>query len=101
MGGNRRLPAPEAYPAAFLEAVRLGGGLILAGDLPWTTGSARKRFYLMLDVLRRHPAHELHLQASKRWSVRAGTRALEISCLDQQAPAPSITRDLIRRALST
>lgn len=79
MGANRPLPSPEAYPSAFLAAIRSGGGVIYSEDLPWAPISAAKRFRLLLALIKGMAYHPLQVQARQRWSVKATSRALEVS----------------------
>lgn len=101
MGRNRVAASPEAYPAAFLSAIEHGAGLIYAHDLPWSTTSARKRFYACLSLLRNRPAHWLHDNASKRWSAKANEAALELTMHGADGLPTSVAGPLIDRALST
>ncbi len=79
MGANRPLSSPEAYPSAFLAAIRSGGGVIYAENLPWAPISAAKRFRLLLALIKGMAYHPLQPQARLRWSVKATSRALEVS----------------------
>lgn len=79
MGANRTAPTPEAYPIAFLNAVREGHAVLHEGDLPWTAISAAKRFRLFLRLLRTLPSHPLHPGACGRWSVRPISGTLHLS----------------------
>lgn len=101
MGANRKMAQPESYPAAFLAAVRSGAGVILTEDLPWTTISSAKRFRLLLALLKEKKSHPLHLQAMKRWSVQAESRALIVSAADSAELVPRLSAAIIERALST
>lgn len=100
MGANRRMASPEAYPAAFVAAVRNGGGVIFAEDMPWTTGSAAKRFRLFLAVIRAHPEHALHKAASVRWHVEATPRAMTVRMIQPAYTAVSVAAPLISMALT-
>jgi len=100
MGANRTMVSPEAYPAAFLAAVRNGGGVFYAADLPWTTGSAAKRFRLLLALLRGLAKHDLHPNATPRWHVEASPRALVVRVQEQAYHPAAIARPLIEAALT-
>jgi hypothetical protein len=81
MGANRTEASPEAYPAAFQAALRNGGAVLYARDLPWSPLSTAKRFRLYLALLRA-PAyrnHPLHGVACGRWSTRIVGDGLVIS----------------------
>ncbi len=67
------------YPEAFHAALRQGGAVILAVNLPWTTKSSRNRFYGFLGAVRAAPAHPLWEAAGLAWSVTASEHALTIS----------------------
>lgn len=102
MGANRTLATPEAYPAAFLAAIRNGGAVIYAHDLLWTTGSAAKRFRLCVALLRSLPHHALHEAAKARWHVEASptTRALVIRVEQPVYSVASVAAPIITRALT-
>lgn len=99
MGANRILATPEAYPVAFLEVIRNGAGVLYLSDLPWQGPSAAKRFRLLLALLRSLPGHELHAQASSRWSVQVTTLALTITRAGRLDSISSIGVPLIEAAL--
>lgn len=99
MGGNRALPQPEAYPVSFLSAIRNGGGVLYAADLPWTVGSSGKRFRLLLALLKDKPGHPLHSAASQRWGLSITPRALIITCASKP-PVARLAAPLIASALA-
>lgn len=101
MGANRRLGAPEAYPAAYLSSIRNGSGIMLAEDIPWAPISAAKRFRLCLSLLRARREHPLHAQAARRWSVKVTPFALEVWVADSKTDLPpTVGGALIAKALS-
>lgn len=100
MGANRTLASPEAYPAAFLSAVRNGGAVIYAIDMPWTTGSAAKRFRLFIALLRTLHHHDLHAQASQRWHVEAKPSSLVIRIAQATYHPASMAVPIIGAALA-
>lgn len=99
MGANRTMATPEAYPAAYLAAIRNGAGVLYAADIPWTTGSAAKRFRLLLALLRSLPHHELHSIAKRRWHVSATSRALVLRVDEPAYQSASVAAPLISMAL--
>jgi hypothetical protein len=100
MGANRTAASPEAYPAAFLAAVRSGSSVLYADDLPWSILSSAKRFRLLLALLRSLPDHPLHTQAKRRWKVEPSPQALVISVYNfSRGEVPSPIPMLIARAL--
>lgn len=101
MGNNRTLASPEAYPAAFLDAIRSGSGIMYARDLPWMPVSAAKRFRLCLKVCRQYPGHPLQAQAKHRWRVEVTPAALVVTIHNtHKGETASITPALIDSALS-
>lgn len=70
---------PEQYPHAFHAALQTGGAVLMAENLPWTTKSARNRFYGFLGAVRAVAAHPLRAQAELPWTVTATETALVIS----------------------
>ena len=71
--------SPDAYPVAFHAVLRAGGGVLEAVNLPWTTKSARVRFYHFLEALRESSGHPLKVAARLEWSVVATPLTLVIS----------------------
>lgn len=101
MGKNKIEATPEAYPTAFLSAIRNGGAILYTADLPWSALSAQKRFRLLLRLLRSLPDHELHQKALPRWHVTAHSAALEVrpSVAAGSPLHPSPSGDLVKQAL--
>lgn len=101
MGNNRALASPEAYPAAFIEAIRAGSGIMYARDLPWQPISAAKRFRLCLKVCRQYEGHPLQERAKHRWRVEVTSQALIVSIHNtHKDEVASLTPSLIESALS-
>lgn len=73
------MKTPEFYPHCFHQALVNGGAVILARDLPWTTKSARNRFYGFLGSVLATAVHPLREAAALKWSVTATEHALVIS----------------------
>lgn len=67
------------YPIAFHNALANGGAVILTKDMPWTSKSARNRFYGFLGAIRATEGHPLKAQAELAWTVSASEHALTIS----------------------
>lgn len=99
MGANNPLATPEAYPVAFLSAIRDGAGVIYAADLPWSPISSAKRFRICLALIRRLPGHPLYDQARRRWAVQTSATALVVSVVQSAKGEQSLTAHLIGRAL--
>lgn len=95
---NKPLASPEAYPIAWLNAIRDGGGVFYEGDMPWTPQSSRKRFFLLLQLLRKEPNHPLYRQARQRWYTSVTGAGLEVHI--QGKPDAELNADLIQRALN-
>lgn len=100
MGANRKLATPEAYPAAFLAALRNGSAVLYAEDLPWTIGSTAKRFRLFLALLKERPLHDLHQAACHRWAVEQHKTSLVLRCLRPEYRAATLSAPLIQLALA-
>lgn len=99
MGANRPLATPEAYPSAFLSAVRDGGAVLYTDDLPWTPGSTAKRFRIFIALLRSLPHHELHAAATRVWHVSTSKRAIVLRVTELFTPESSMAAPLISMAL--
>lgn len=100
MGRNRTMASPEAYPAIFHEVCRNGSGIIFLSDVPWTGISTAKRFRLFLALLKSQPAHPLHAQANRRWSVLRNSASVHCNVIGRIGDSPSLARLLIDAALS-
>lgn len=99
MGANRPLASVDAYPQAFFAAIRDGGAVLYAENLPWTPGSAAKKFRFLIRELRDLSIHPLSAQARLQWHLESTSLALVITLVQAKGWKPNASAPLIDAAL--